>query len=63
MPILAVIGQYDFVVPPSMWECGLTRPRNFTLRYFTESGHTPQLKVPETFPNVLRDWMKPNVIL
>lgn len=58
MPVLAIIGQCDFVVPPSMWERRATHPSNLTLKYFNKSGHTPQLEEPDLFTNVLLDWME-----
>lgn len=60
MPILAVVGQFDYIVPPSMWERRSTSPSNLTLKYFNKSAHTPQLEEPEVFTKALLDWMDRN---
>jgi proline iminopeptidase len=57
MPVLAVMGRHDYVVPHTLWnECKATFE---TLKWslFERSGHTPQLEEPDRFDALLSDWL------
>jgi proline iminopeptidase len=56
-PVLVVVGRYDFVVPPFLWDGVKDRFPDLTFRVFDESGHTPQLEQPELFLQTLTGWL------
>jgi proline iminopeptidase len=58
MPVLAVIGRHDYVVPPVLWEGPVSMLHGLTLNLFEHSGHTPQLEEPELFDRVFMSWFE-----
>lgn len=57
-PALVVMGQNDYAVPHTLWDCILPRLGNVTYRVLGKSGHTPQLEQPEEFNHLLLDWLR-----
>ncbi len=57
MPVLAVAGLHDYVVPPTLWRQGRKPFANLTFHCLDRSGHTPPLEVPEQFDGVLLKWV------
>jgi len=56
-PALVVLGRWDFVVPPGVWDCAPAPFANLTRVVFDHSGHTPQLEEPERFQRVVSEWL------
>ena len=57
VPVLAIVGQYDFVVPHFLWDGAKDGFPDLTFRLFEGSGHTPQLEQPELFLKTLLEWL------
>jgi proline iminopeptidase len=57
MPVLAVTGRHDYVVPPVLWDDLRSTLPNLTLHLFANSGHTPQLEEPALFDEVFLKWL------
>jgi proline iminopeptidase len=57
-PVLAVTGQYDYVVPPPLWDAAIPKLPGITHVRFDDSGHTPQLEEPERFDDLLIGWLE-----
>ncbi len=56
-PALVVLGRFDFVVPPTVWE-GAAHPfGQLTTVVFERSGHTPQLEEPIAFDAKIAEWL------
>ena len=58
IPVLLMLGRYDYWNPPHLWEPLRQKFNNLTIRVFEKSGHTPQLEEPELFDNELLSWLK-----
>jgi proline iminopeptidase len=56
-PSLAIVGQYDFVIPPALWERD-QKVKNLTIAMLNKSGHTPQLEESKVFDKILLKWIK-----
>jgi len=62
IPVLLMLGRYDYWNPPHLWEPLRQKFKNLTIRVFEKSGHTPQLEEPELFDNELLSWLsKPGI--
>ena len=57
VPMLVVMGKYDYVIPYTLWNDHYPVIDDFTLELFDESGHTPQLEQPERFNRILINWI------
>ena len=57
MPVLAVVGCHDYIVPPTLWRQGKKRFSDLTFHCLDRCGHTPPLEVPEQFDGVLLKWV------
>jgi len=57
-PILVMMGQYDYAVPPTLWTDEYTAKTNLRFHLFERSGHTPPLEEPDAFDRVLLDFLK-----
>jgi len=60
IPVLLMLGRYDYWNPPHLWEPLRSRFKNLTIRIFEKSGHTPQLEEPEFFNKELLQWLFSN---
>ena len=49
VPVLLVMGAYDYVIPYTLWEENYDQLPNFTRVVFDQSGHTPQLEESDKF--------------
>ncbi|MHB1193869.1 MAG: alpha/beta fold hydrolase [Longimicrobiales bacterium] len=59
VPVFLALGQFDFAVPPILWE-GYSGPfRDVTVRVFESAGHTPQLEDAAGFDAAVFAWLKP----
>jgi len=56
VPVLAIVGQYDFVVPHILWDGVRDEFPNLSYHVFDRSGHTPQLEEPERFDETVLEW-------
>ena len=56
-PILVMMGEYDYAVPPTLWTEERKSRTNLTFHLFEHSGHTPPFEEPEAFDNVLLNWL------
>jgi proline iminopeptidase len=56
VPTFLAEGMYDYVIPHTQWDPYRWVP-NLTVKYFTRSGHTPQLEQPREFDQALLKWM------
>jgi pimeloyl-ACP methyl ester carboxylesterase len=58
-PVFLALGRYDFLVaPPSAWDAIRAQFRDFTVRVFERSGHTPQYEEAPLFDAELVGWLK-----
>ena len=57
VPTLVVTGQFDFIVPSSLWE-PYSKISNLSLCNLPNSGHTPQLEEPTRFNQCLLNWYR-----
>lgn len=55
-PVLLVLGDYDFVAPPTAWTRALLPPTT-TVEYFGRSGHTPFVEQPGAFVAAVERWL------
>ncbi|HSW70485.1 MAG TPA: hypothetical protein VLH77_00710 [Gammaproteobacteria bacterium] len=60
MPVLLMLGRYDYWNPPHLWEPLRQKFKNLTIRVFEKSGHTPQLEEAELFDSELLSWLRHN---
>lgn len=58
VPILVVMGRFDFAVPHLLWDNVLPRLQNVAYHVFDRSGHTPQLEEQERFDQVFLEWLE-----
>jgi proline iminopeptidase len=56
-PALIVLGRFDFVVPPTLWDGVETPFDRMTVAVLERSGHTPQLEEPEAFDSRVIEWL------
>jgi proline iminopeptidase len=56
-PVLIVMGENDYAVPPSLWTRVLPTLSNISYRVLHNCGHTPQLEKPDEFDTVLLKWL------
>lgn len=63
IPILLMLGRYDYWNPYYLWEKNRSMFKNLTIRVFEKSGHTPQFEEPELFDCELLMWLKNTKIL
>lgn len=58
-PVFLGLGRYDFLVaPPCSWNPIRSKFKNFTIRIFEKSSHTPQYEEPELFDAELLQWLE-----
>lgn len=57
-PILVMMGEYDYAVPPTLWTDEQKARTNLTFHLFEHSSHTPPLEEPAAFERVLLNWLK-----
>lgn len=58
MPVLLMLGRYDYLVAPShSWNSIRGKFNDLTVRIFEESSHTPQYEQPELFDGQLLQWL------
>ena len=57
VPTLAVLGKYDYAIPPLLWERDKS-VKNLTIKVLSKSGHTPQLEESDIFNKELMQWLK-----
>lgn len=57
VPVFVGLGQYDYVIPHTLWKSDYQYLPDFKLVIFTKSGHTPQLEETVRFDKELIDWM------
>ena len=58
VPILVILGTYDYVVPYTLWEAQYPQLKNYQRVIFDKSGHTPQLEEPQRFDQSLLEWLE-----
>ena len=63
VPLLAITGSHDFIVPPSLWQAHPAPFRAMTWHCLERCGHTPQLEVAEEFERHLLAWLQGEVKL
>lgn len=56
IPVLLLLGRYDYFNPPHLWEGYRTKFKDLTVRVFEKSGHTPSLEEAEVFNAELLKW-------
>lgn len=56
VPTLAIVGRFDYIVPPELWAAFEEVPQ-LEIVVLEESGHTPQLEQEDRFVSVLIDWL------
>jgi acetyl esterase/lipase len=59
VPTLVVLGKYDFVIPPILWDHD-KNIGNVTTVVFEKSGHFPQVEENTKFDTLLIDWIGSN---
>ena len=57
VPMLLVLGRYDYTTPHVVWEPVVGLLPDVTARRFEESGHHPFFEEPDLFVDVLTQWM------
>jgi proline iminopeptidase len=58
-PVFLALGRYDFLVaPPAAWDAIRSQFRDFTVRVFERSGHTPQYEEATLFDAEVVGWLK-----
>jgi pimeloyl-ACP methyl ester carboxylesterase len=55
-PVLLALGEYDFLVPPTLWTDAV-RPARTTVEVFSRSGHTPFVEQPDEFLAAFDRWV------
>ncbi|NBX77915.1 alpha/beta hydrolase, partial [bacterium] len=58
MPVLVLLGRYDYWNPPFLWENVRDEFIDITIRVFEKSAHTPQLEQSEDFIRELKNWLE-----
>jgi proline iminopeptidase len=58
MPVLLVLGRYDYWNPPYLWESYRILFKDLTIRIFEQSGHSPQLEEQSEFNRELVNFIK-----
>lgn len=58
-PVLLVLGAYDFVAPPLLWDKEIGIPK-LTRQVLPRSGHQPFFDEPEQFLTTLCEWLQAN---
>jgi proline iminopeptidase len=61
VPVLLILGRYDYVVPYTLWEGQQATLPQLTYHLFDKSGHTPQLEEPDHFDQVLIEWVRRHI--
>lgn len=58
MPVILMLGRYDYLVAPFFtWKPLRAKFKELTVRVFEQSGHTPQLEQPEDFDRELLEFL------
>ncbi|MDQ2068783.1 alpha/beta fold hydrolase [Natronospira bacteriovora] len=57
VPVLAITGRHDYIVPPSLWDEHDAPFWSLTRHCLERSGHTPQLEQAQTFDECLLTWL------
>jgi proline iminopeptidase len=60
VPVLVMLGRYDYWNPPALWDTVRKHFYDLTIRVFEQSGHHPQLEEPALFDAELIRWLKSN---
>ena len=55
-PVLLVLGDYDFIAPPTAWTPSALPP-HATVEYFGRSAHTPFVEQPGAFVAAVERWL------
>jgi proline iminopeptidase len=59
IPVLLVLGRYDYLVAPSSsWDPFRSFFKDLTIRIFEKSGHTPQFEESALFNRELLSWIQ-----
>ncbi|MGE0009930.1 MAG: alpha/beta fold hydrolase [Candidatus Babeliales bacterium] len=59
IPVLLVLGNYDFLIPESrVWDSYKPKFKDLTVHVLEQSGHTPQLEQPELFDKIVLEWLQ-----
>lgn len=58
MPVILMLGRYDYLVAPFFtWNPLRAKFKDLTVRVFEQSGHTPQYEQPEAFDRELLEFL------
>ncbi len=57
LPVLLVLGRYDYVVPYTLWNSDYKQLPKLQIEVFEKSGHTPQLEEPDLFNKKIMAWI------
>lgn len=57
MPILLILGKYDFAIPFEVWESLIADLENIDYKLLEESSHNPMTEHPELFDKELISWL------
>lgn len=57
MPILLILGKYDFAIPFEVWEDLIADLENIDYKLLEESSHNPMTEHPEAFDKELISWL------
>lgn len=57
IPVLLILGRYDYWNPPHLWEAYRPFFSDLTMRIFERSGHSPQLEEPDNFEHEILSWL------
>jgi proline iminopeptidase len=57
VPVLVILGRYDYAVPPMLWDNIESPFQDLTVEVFAGSGHTPQLEEQTAFDRTVLAWL------
>lgn len=60
IPILVVMGRYDFAVPHVLWDEHKNATKRLSYHVLDKSGHTPSLEESDAFSQLLTHWLAQN---
>ena len=57
LPVFVAMGEFDYVIPYTLWNATYPNIPDFTFHLFEKSGHTPQLEESQVFDTDLLKWI------
>lgn len=58
IPILSIIGRYDYIMPPDLWDGYEKQVPSSTVVKLERSGHFPMIEEQDRFDDTILSWLK-----